>query len=394
MKVTKGLKFRIYPTKPQQKLLAVQFGHCRFVYNYFLAKKIELFNKDKTKLSCYDAIKELPQLKKAEGTSWLKEASSVALQQSLIDLDSAYINFFRTKKGYPKFKSKYGRQSYRILTKPIIKDNRLYIPNFRKDNSLKIVLDRTNIGKIRNVTISKTTTGKYFASLCCEVEHTAYKKTGNKVGIDTGIKDLAILSTGYTYPNKKPLKRALKCLKFEQRKLSRKVKGTNSRGRQRVKLARVYERVTNIRNYYLQEVTTAIVKNHDVVIVEDLAVKNMIKNHNLAQALSDVALGSFYRMLEYKCEWNDKVMVKVDRFYPSSKTCSDCGHIYKGLTLSMRKWQCSECKTAHDRDFNAATNILNQGIKILSGCMVQSDIKQKQGEALPLGESMKLEASG
>ena len=194
------------------------------------------------------------------------------------------------------------------------------------------------------------------------------------------------------YENIKTLKTNLKKLKYEQRQLSKKVKGSNSRLKQKSKLATVHEKVTNIRKDYLHKVSTEIIKNHDVICIEDLAVKNMMKNHKLAQAFSDVSLGTFYTMLEYKANWNDKVIVKIDRFFPSSKTCNVCNYINQDLTLKDREWTCKSCNTVHDRDFNASINIKKQGLKILSGSGIESDIKQKRSKALPLGESMTSEA--
>jgi len=188
------------------------------------------------------------------------------------------------------------------------------------------------------------------------------------------------------------LKNNLKKLKYEQRQLSKKVKGSNSRLKQKHKLATVYEKVTNIRKDYLHKVSTEIIKNHDVICIEDLAVKNMMKNHKLAQALSDVSLGTFYDMLEYKADWNNKVIIKIDRFFPSSKTCNVCNYINQDLTLKDRKWICKSCNTVHDRDLNASINIKKQGLKILSGSGIESDIKQKRSKASPLGESMTSEA--
>ena len=200
------------------------------------------------------------------------------------------------------------------------------------------------------------------------------------------------MSDGKVYENIKTLKNNLKKLKFEQRQLSKKVKGSSSRNKQRKNLALVHEKITNIRKDYLHKISTEIIKNHDVICIEDLAVKNMMKNHKLAQAFSDVSLGTFYSMLEYKAKWNDKTIIKIDRYFPSSKMCSNCGWINQDLTLKDREWICPSCNTTHDRDFNAAKNILKQGLKILSsGSWIESDIKQKQVEALSLDESMKPE---
>lgn len=241
-------------------------------------------------------------------------------------------------------------------------------------------------------TISKSTTGKYYVSIICEVEHKQFNKTNKSVGIDTGIKELAILSDGSSYENIKSLKTKLKKLKYEQRQLSKKQKGTQSRNKQKIKLALVHEQITNIRKDYLHKVSTIIIRENQTICVEDLAVKNIMKNHCLAQAMSDVSLGAFYTMLEYKANWNDRQFVKVDRFFPSSKTCSNCGWIKQDLTLAIREWTCESCGEIHDRDVNAAKNILKQGINILSGSGIESYVKQKQGKALPLGESVTLEA--
>jgi putative transposase len=265
----------------------------------------------------------------------------------------------------------------------------LFYLNLRE--GIKINLHREIEGKIIFATISKSTTGKYYVSLTCEVQYQPYEKTGSKVGIDTGIKDLAILSDGTTYENIRSLKTKLKNLKYNQRQLSKKVKGSSSRNKQRKNLAVIHEKITNVRKDYLHKVSTQIIKNQDVICIEDLAVKNIMKNHKLAQAMSDVSLGSFYGMLEYKANWNDKTIVKIDRFFPSSKMCSNCGWINQDLTLNIREWTCPSCGEKHHRDFNASKNILKQGLKILSGLGTNSDIKQKQVEALSLDESVKPE---
>jgi putative transposase len=225
-----------------------------------------------------------------------------------------------------------------------------------------------------------TPTGKYFASFSCEQEYQQYKPTGSEIGIDVGVKDLAVLSDGKKYRNTKPLKAFLKELKFEQRKLSKKVNGSSSRKKQQVKVSRIHEKIGNTRHDVLHKVTTEIVKNHDVICIEDLAVINMMKNHKLAQVLSDASIGTFFRMLNYKAEWNDKTIVKIDRFYPSSKNCHVCDTLKKDLTLKDRTWICLSCGTEHDRDINAALNILDQGLKILSGFGTNPDVKQKQVE--------------
>lgn len=387
--IFKSYKFRIYPNKEQEILLAKHFGACRFVFNHYLNKRKETYLEDKKSLNYYDNANDLTQLKKNDVYMWLKEINSQSLQSSLRNLDSSYMRFFRKQTKFPRFKSKYDRQSFKIPQSVLVEKNQLLIPKFK--GGIKINLHREINGEILFATISKSTTGNYYVSLTCEVQYQPYEKTNSKVGIDTGIKDLAILSDGTTYENIKTLKNNLKKLKFGQRQLSKKVKGSSSRNKQRKKLAVLHEKITNVRKDYLHKVSTEIVKNHDIISVENLAVKNIMKNHKLAQSISDVSLGTFYSMLEYKCSWNDKKFVKIDRFFPSSKMCSNCSWINQDLTLNIREWTCSSCNEKHDRDFNASKNILKQGLKILSGSGIESDIKQKQVESFSLEEAMKPE---
>ena len=339
--IHKSYKFRIFPTKKQEELLSKHFGHCRFVFNRFLSERKENYEKDKTSLNYYDNAKSLTQLKKNMDFAWLKEVNSQSLQASLKNLDTAYKNFFRKQNQFPRFKSKHERQSFKIPQNVKVEDEKLIIPKFKKGIPFK--QHRKLAGKILFATVSKTTTGKYYASITCEQNHHPYPKTGKAIGIDTGIKELAILSNGNGYENIKSLKTSLQKLKYEQRQLSKKQKGSHSRIKQKRKLASVHEKITHTRKDYLHKVSTEIIKNHDIIVVEDLAVKNMLKNHRLAQAMSDVSLGAFYTMLEYKAKWNEKDYIKIDRFFPSSKTCSACGWINEDLKLSDREWRCSSC---------------------------------------------------
>ena len=380
--IHKSYKFRIEPTPEQIVLLSKHFGACRFVFNKFLHERKEKYLNEKTSLNYYDNARTLTDLKKEEDFDWLKEINSQSLQSAIRNLDSAYKNFFNKQNKFPRFKSKYDKQSFKIPQNVLINEGKLVIPKFKE--GIKINLHREIEGEILFATITKSTTEKYYVSITCEVNYKPFDKTGSKVGIDTGIKDLAILSDGKTYENIKVLKSKLKKLKYQQRQLSKKQKGSNSRQKQKIKLSLTHEKITNIRKDYLHKISTEIVKNHDIISVEDLSVKNMMKNHKLVQSLSDVSLGMFYTMLEYKSKWNDKSFVKINRFFPSSKTCSNCGWIYQDLNLSIREWTCSSCNEHHDRDLNASKNILKQGINILSGYGIESDIKQKQEEALSL----------
>ena len=306
--IHKSYKFRILPDKEQVELLSKHFGACRFVFNRYLNSRKETYLEEKKSLNYYDNANDLTKLKKEEEFVWLKEINSQSLQSSLRNLDTAYNKFFRKQTKFPRFKSKYDKQSFTIPQFVTIEEGKLWIPKFKK--GIEVNLHREIEGKILFATISKSTTGNYYVSITCEVEYFPFEKTNSQVGIDTGIKDLAILSDGKVYENVKTLKSNLKKLKYEQRQLSKKTKGSNSRLKQKSKLARVHEKVTNIRKDYLHKVSTEIIKNHDVICIEDLAVKNMMKNHKLAQAFSDVSLGAFYTMLEYKANWNDKAVVK------------------------------------------------------------------------------------
>jgi putative transposase len=394
--VHKSYKFKLSPTSDQKILLAKHFGACRFVYNYYLNKQEESYLEDKKHVSYYDNAANLTQLKQDPDKIWLKEINSQSLQTSLRNLDVAYNNFFSKRAKFPKFKSKYSKQSFTVPQHFHIGNNELCIPKFKQ--GIKINQHREIEGKILFATITKTTTNDYYVSLTCEVEQKQFAKTGSIIGIDTGIKDLAILSDGTVYGNIRSLKTNIRKLKYNNRQLSKKVKDSKSYTKQKTKLAKIHERVSNIRKDYLHKVTTEIIKNHDVICIEDLAVKNMMKNHKLAQAFSDVALGTFYTMLEYKAAWHDKTVVKINRFFPSSKTCNSCNYIKQDLTLKDRKWTCSKCQTIHDRDLNAAINIKKQGLKLLeeqkqSGYGTESDSKQKRNKALPKYKKKKVETS-
>lgn len=388
--IHKSYKFKITPDNEQKELIAKHFGACRFVFNRYLNNRKETYLEKNKSLNYYDNANDLTFLKKDKQFAWLKEINSQSLQSSLRNLDAAYNKFFRKQTKFPRFKSKFDKQSFTIPQSIYIEGNKLWIPKFKK--GIQVNIHRKIEGKLLFATISKSTTGIYYVSITCEIKYIPFEKVNSNVGIDTGIKNLAILSDGKIYENIKPLKRNLKKLKYNQRQLSKKVKGSNSRLKQKSKLAIIHEKVTNVRKDYLHKVSTEIIKNHDIICIEDLTIKNMMNNHKLAQAFSDVSLGNFYAMLEYKANWNNKVIVKVDRFFPSSKTCSNCNYINQGLTLKDREWTCQSCNTSHDRDFNASINIKKQGLKILSGSGIESDIKQKQSKALPLGESMTSES--
>lgn len=367
--VVKAFKFRIYPNIQQAKLIDKTISHCRFVYNYYLDKRIKAYQENKMTLSKNDCIKDLTKLKKLEEFNWLSEVDSSALQQKLIDLDNAYVKFFKEKKvGFPKFKSKkHSKLSYRTTNTGNIKviDNK-YI-TVRKLGQIKCKFDRELNGQIINVTISKTKSNKYFISICCKNSIVKeFNKTNKKVGIDLGLKDLIILSDGMKFENQKFLKQSEKKLIRLQRRLSRKQVNSNNFEKQRIKIAKLEEQIINQRYDYLQKVTTQLVKDYDLICTEDLNTCGLLKNHKLAKSISDVSWSKLLNVLEYKCIWYGKTLVKINRFYPSSKTCNICGYVKRDLKLSDRAWTCPQCNTHLDRDINAAVNILKQGEKLLS----------------------------
>ena len=357
----RAYKYRIYPTKQQEVLVAKHLGCCRFIYNYALDKKVKAYQKDKTNISRYQIQAELPTMKKSEKYCWLSEVNSLSLQAALANLDSAFVKFFREKKGFPKFKSKKdNRQSFSIPqnTRVAFDEGRVYIPKFKE--GIKACFHRKFEGCIKTSVITRTPTHKYFISILVEVNEQDAKakpiSESKAVGIDLGIKTFAVLSDGTEIPNHKYLKRSIKKVKRLQRSLSHKTKGSKNRERARIRLARAHERVSNQRNDFLHKVTHKLVSEYDTICLETLAASNMVKNHRLAQALEDIAIHRFNTLLEYKAKERGVNILRIGRFAPSSKMCT-CGYINHNLTLAMREWVCPECGKVHDRDFLAANNI-------------------------------------
>jgi putative transposase len=387
--VNKTYRFRIYPTAEQEILLAKHFGCTRYVYNHFLNERKEQYQADKKSDNYYKQAAALTKLKKEEDKNWLKEVNSQTLQFALRSLDTAYLNFFRGNAQFPKFKSRKHKNTFTVPQFGTLTDNKIYIPKFKE--GIKVKLHREVEGKIGKMNITKTPTGKYYVSIFTEQQIEELPKTNKQVGIDLGLKDFVITSDDKKFKNNRYTKKYARELKKAQQHLSRKQKGSNGFEKQKLKVAKIHEKIASCRLDTLHKVSHQLVNENDLIVCEDLNVKGMIKNHKLSKHIADASWGNFVTLLQYKCDWYGKELVKVNRFYPSSKTCGDCGWINQELKLSDRKWTCKSCGVVHDRDVNASRNILKEGLKIFGQGLSNTKVERKS-DVSNNAHSMKPEA--
>lgn len=360
----KGIKFRIYPNKEQQNLINQTLGCCRLVYNIGLDVRNKAFENGE-KVGYSKTCVMLTELKRTDEFSFLRDTDAVALQQSLRDLDKGFTNFFQKRARHPRFKSKHNNhQSYRTMNR---RNKIRIVGKYIRLPKLGYVKIRKSmeVGKINNATVTRTPTGKYFVVLNVEFEPEFKQNADGSIGIDVGIKEFYSDSNGNVVNNPKHLEKSMHKLAREQRKLSRKKKDSNNRNKQRIRVAKVHEKITNQRGDFLQKISTMLISENQVICIEDLKIKNMVRNHKLARCINSVSWGKLFDMLEYKANWYGNDIIKVPTMYPSSQTCSCCG--YKNplvKNLAIRKWECPNCHAKHDRDTNASINILNKGLSI------------------------------
>jgi putative transposase len=365
MNQKRAYKFRFYPTDEQKRILARTFGCCRFVYNWALRKKTDAYYNERQRLYYKDLSEALTHLKQQEGLSWLSEVSSVPLQQALRHLDKAFLNFFEGRGAYPTFKKKRGQQAATYTANAFTwRDGNMTLAKMGEPLAIRWSRSLPDRAKPSSVTVTKDCAGRYFISILVEEEIAHLPQSEQTIGADLGVKSFVALSDGEIVGNPKFFAKDEKKLARAQKRHAKKKKGCKNREKVRKKVARIHARIADRRRDFLHKLSTRLIRENQTICVETLAVKNMVKNHSLAKAISDVGWGEFVSQLEYKAQWYGRTLVKIDRWYPSSKRCSHCGHLLDALSLDVREWMCPECDTHHERDINAAKNVLAVGLAV------------------------------
>ena len=365
MKTPKAYRFRFYPTTEQVQLLSRTFGYVRYVYNWALKAKTDAYYHEGKRLYYKDLSSKLTILKQQPEAVWLNEVSSVALQQELRHLDRAFIHFFEGRAEYPQFHKKHGKQSATFASSAFKWDGET-ISLAKMKEPLAIRWSRKLSGIPTSLTITKDAADRYFVAITIEEDITPLPEMSQQVGIDLGLLDAVILSTGEKVGNPRFFRKDEKRLAKAQKRLSKKQKGSKNRDKARIKVAKIHAKMADRRQDFLQKLTTQLIRENQVISLESLQVKHMIQNHHLAKSIADVGWGELVRQLEYKAAWYGRTVVKIDKFYPSSKRCYDCGHLMSKMPLNIRAWTCPECGKTHDRDINAAQNILAAGLAVLA----------------------------
>jgi putative transposase len=386
-------KFRLQPNASQASRLSQHFGVCRYVYNHFLDQRNQSYRNTGKGSTYHKDCAALTVLKKE--LTWISDANSQSLQQELKNLDTSFNRFFKKQARFPKFHSKHkDKQSFRVPQFVVVKDGNIHFPKFRE--GIKFKQHRPIEGEIKYATVSRNRAGQHYVCICVEREMTKLKPNDNAVGVDLGLKDLATCSNGEVFSNIRPYRNLQRRLRRLQQSVSRKVKGSHNHARAKGLVAKLHQKIADIRNNHLHRVSRSIVDENQVIVLESLNVKGMMANRCLAKSVADVSLYELVRQIEYKAGWYGREVIRVGRWYPSSKTCHVCDFINQNLTLSDREWTCPRCKTEHDRDYNASVNILGEGLRQRYRTVGTTGIACGEGVRLPQGSDSRrsTEAAG
>ncbi len=363
MEIKRAYKFRFYPTIEQKEILTQTFGCARFAYNYMLKVRIDAYYNEHRSIGYHETSALLTALKKQDEYKWLNDVSSVPVQQALRHLQTAFANFFAKRNKYPNFKSKHDKQAAEYTASAFKWDGKtLVLAKMKEPLAIKWSRTLPKAVKLTTVTVSKDAAGRYFVSMLCDDAVSVKPETAGKIGIDLGLTDFAVTSSGSRHQSPKALNGNLERLALLQRRLAKKQKGSSNRNKARLKVAKLHAKITDTRRDFLHKLSTKLINENQIIAVESLAVSSMLKNRRLAKSISDAGWSEFVRQLEYKAKWYGRTLVGIDKWYPSSKRCNACGYTLSTLSLNTRTWTCPSCRTAHDRDVNAAKNILTAGL--------------------------------